>query len=100
MDLGPAQKPNNHVDLNAPKAYFKFPEYTETAIIGENVTLKCEVGNVSRKCPVEDWFDFSPSVNCRQTFRFFYTASQGDQSEFGRESKQILARAPAKDFFM
>lgn len=48
-DVGPSQKQSNSVDLMAPKPYFKLEDYTKTAKVGENVTLKCDVGNVNRK---------------------------------------------------
>lgn len=44
-DQASNQKQSNSVDLNAPKAYFKLSDYTETVKVGDNVTLKCDVMN-------------------------------------------------------
>lgn len=48
-ELSTNQK-ENKVDLNAPKAYFKLSDYTETVKVGDNVTLKCDVVNTNGKC--------------------------------------------------
>lgn len=50
-DAGPSpnQRQSNSLDASAPKAYFKLTEYTEMVKIGEDVTLKCEIENESRK---------------------------------------------------
>lgn len=80
VDTGTNQKQqSNQVDLNEPKAYFKLSDYKEMAQVGETVTLKCEVGNVSRKFPLVNlsikWF--VPFVSCNSFF-FFFVYSTND----------------------
>lgn len=59
-DVGPNQKQSISFDKDAPKAIHKLSDYTETVKVGENVTLKCQIENDTRKCNTHKKYKFYP----------------------------------------